>query len=290
MSLLMRSLFKIILLFLWIPLSAIGTRFLTVPVSAIELTSMNTPWKNPANPLQTGTRPVMGISYGSWLADSRTFSFQLSGESFGGLSGLKVRYLGIDDLELRTHRPSNAPLAYYSAYGASIEGFYSRSIHDIFRIGMGIKILNMQIYTSHANGAATDLGMTVKLNPGSSLGLSILNWGTMMNALGKTPPELPTSLVLSGKQNYRLRMITGSVQLMAERRSNLNSLVLSIDNHVSYKTLNLRCAILTSGKVVTFSTGIFLQMGIYRLGYSIQMGNQILGFPQLLDVSIQLPQ
>jgi hypothetical protein len=46
---------------------------------------------------------------------------------------------------------------------------------------------------------------------------------------------------------------------------------------------------MTSNGVKTISGGVGIQFGIYAVTYGFQWGDQHLGMPQMIDISIRLP-
>lgn len=283
----MRLIFRLFVLVLSVPLFAVGTQFLSVPGSALEMSSLNILWLNPAISASMSSRPTIGISYGFWLAESRAFTFQLRGNTGTGSAALRMRYLGFNDLELRTNRPTDDPLANFSAFGATLETVYNRMLGST-RIGLGFKVLRTQVYTSNSTGWAVDLGAERRIGTNFSLGLSLLNLGRM-SIMEEERPTLPLRSLINVGYNYTLREMRGRVTVVGETSSHVKGLIFGVGNELHYKNLAGRFTFRSSGEVQTFSGGVALQFGIYQICYSLQMGNQFLGYPQLMDVSVRLP-
>ena len=81
--------------------------------------------------------PELGLAYGNWLAGVQSVGFAWKGQIKNGSGGINIRYVGRDDIELRSNKPSSEPLAYYAAYGSSIGGMYSWQ-KSAFRMGGGV--------------------------------------------------------------------------------------------------------------------------------------------------------
>lgn len=283
----MHSIFSIILLSLSVPLIAVGTQFLSLPGSAYDMSSLNIPWLNPAISVSTGNHPTMGISYGSWLGDSRAFTFQLQGRAGAGSVAMRMRYLGIEDIELRTNRPSDDPLGNYSAFGVALESVYNKMLGNM-RVGLGFKVLRTQVYTSSSTGWAVDLGVEKQLGTELSLGLSLLNLGRM-SIMEKKRPTLPRRFLINLGYDYSIQEMGGKVTILGETSSLVKGLIIGLGNELIYKNLVGRLSFRSSRDSRTFSGGVALRFGIYQISYSLQIGNRVLGYPQLMDVSVRLP-
>ncbi len=142
----MRLHFKLLLFgVLLSELGAVGTQFLSIPPSARDLIYFNSSWRNPSLLNQVNLVPELSLAYGNWLAGVQTFGFRWKGQIKNGTGGIDIRYVGLDDIELRPDKPTAKPLGYYAAYGASAKGTYSWT-KGSFQLGVGLKLLNFQIY------------------------------------------------------------------------------------------------------------------------------------------------
>ncbi len=139
-------------------LGAVGTQFLSIPPSARDLIYFNSSWRNPSLLNQINLAPELSLAYGDWLAGVQTFGFRWKGQIKSGSGGIDIRYVGLDDMELRSDKPTAKPLGHYAAYGASAKGTYSWT-KGSFQLGVGLKLLNFQIYQEKSNGTALDLGL-----------------------------------------------------------------------------------------------------------------------------------
>ncbi len=264
-------------------LQALGTQFLTVPVSARELTVLNTSWRNPALGYRAGLRPELGFSYGQWLADVRSFSLQYERTN----TALRLRYLGSEDLELRTNRPTDAPLEKYGAYGTSLEGSYRRQWGKR-QVGIGMKLVYFQIYTQSASGFGLDFGLRQALSRKTFITLSLLNVGRM-NSFRKETPLLPRRMIAGVGGMFSILGYQSSNIFTVEYSSQVKGLILDVGNQFFYRNLILSNRLQQNGRIWSYSGGVGVQFGIYHLSYGFSTGNRSLGTPQILDISVQLP-
>ena len=112
-------------------LVATGTQFLSIPASAYDLIFFQTAWRNPASLNHINRSPELGLAYGNWLAGMQSFSFNWKGQVRGSSGALDIRYLGMDDIELRSNKPTSEPLGYHAAYGLSTKGVLTKSMVKI---------------------------------------------------------------------------------------------------------------------------------------------------------------
>ncbi|MBT3479321.1 MAG: hypothetical protein HOA15_00710 [Candidatus Marinimicrobia bacterium] len=280
----MRLLFKTLFFSLLISQSgAVGTQFLSIPPSAMDLILFNSPWRNPANLNQMNKVPELGLAYGNWLAGVQSFGFRWKGQVKKGSVGLDIRYVGLNDIELRPNKPTSKPLGHYAAYGTSTRGIYSWSTGP-FQLGVGIQLVQMQLYQDKSKGAAFDLGFGWKIRDKIRLNISALNLGKMGRMISESP-RLPRRIISSityEKSNY-------SVYGAVESNSLVNDPILFTGGTGSYKNLLFGMTAMTSNGVKTISGGVGIQFGIYAVTYGFQWGDQHLGMPQMIDISIRLP-
>ncbi|MFQ6612644.1 MAG: hypothetical protein ACE5D2_06020 [Fidelibacterota bacterium] len=281
----MRLIFRLLFLILGCSasLQALGSQFLVVPVTARELTIINTPWRNPALGYIAGIRPQIVLSYGHWLAGTRSFAFQYQ----QGRTVLQLRYLGLKDLELRTTRPTDEPLAKFGAYGTSVEGATSRKWGKL-DFGLGLKVLYFQIYTQSSSGIGLDLGLRHRLNENNYVSLSVLNLG-QMNTFRERRPVLPRRLIAGMGNTFSFNGYKTETVLNLERSALVDQLILELGNQFFYRNLVISNTFQTVGAVFTYSAGIGIHFGIYSLYYGLRTGRSALGTPQMMDISVRLP-
>ena len=274
---------KIVSLFFISQLIASGTQFLSVPPSAYDLMYFHTVWRNPAALNQINRAPRLALAYGNWLAGIESFSFQWQGQMGKGSGGLDIRYLGMDDIELRPNKPTSKPLGHYVAYGLSTKGSYSIK-RDNFQFGFGINLINFQIYQESTSGIAFDFGLGWDINQQIRFSFSGLNIGSI-NPMINESPELPRRIIGSldyHPQKYSLFLAVESNQLVKEP-------ILYSGFNSNYKNLIFGTTIMSNKDVNVLSGGIGFSFGIYSITYGFQWGNQHLGMPQIIDISIRLP-
>ena len=262
---------------------ASGTQFLSVPPSAYDLMYFHTVWRNPAALNQINRAPRLALAYGNWLAGIESFSFQWQGQMGKGSGGLDIRYLGMDDIELRPNKPTSKPLGHYVAYGLSTKGSYSIK-RDNFQFGFGINLINFQIYQESTSGIAFDFGLGWDINQQIRFSFSGLNIGSV-NPMINESPELPRRIIGSldyHPKKYSLFLAVESNQLVKEP-------ILYSGFNSNYKNLIFGTTIMSNKDVNVLSGGIGFSFGIYSITYGFQWGNQHLGMPQIIDISIRLP-
>ena len=119
----MPLIFRILIpiLFFQSTMFGVGTQFLAIPQNVMELIiGVNPIIHNIAN------KPILSASYGNWLADMKMSSLSYNRHAFGGSAGFDFRYITLNDLELRTDRPTDDPLAVFGATAIAFDGNYIR--------------------------------------------------------------------------------------------------------------------------------------------------------------------
>ena len=260
-----------------------GTQFLSVPPSAYDLMYFHTVWRNPAALNQINRAPQLGLAYGNWLAGIESFSFQWQGQIRSGSAGLDIRYLGMDDIELRPNKPTSKPLGHYVAYGLSTKGSYSIKRNNL-QYGLSIQMINFQIYQESSSGMAFDFGLGWDITEQMKFSFSALNIGSMKPLIDKSP-ELPQRVI--GSLDYH----PGKYSLLLALESNqlVNDPIVYSGFNGHYKNLIFGGTVMSNKDVKSLSGGIGVSFGIYSLTYGFQWGNQHLGMPQIIDISIRLP-
>jgi len=264
-------------------LGAVGTQFLSIPPSARDLIYFNSAWRNPSLLNQVNLVPELSLAYGNWLAGVQTFGFRWKGQIKNGSGGIDIRYVGLDDIELRPDKPTAKPLGHYAAYGASAKGTYSWT-KGSFQLGVGLKLLNFQIYQEKSNGTAVDLGLGWQLADKIQLNLSALNLGKMGKMISDSP-QLPRQYIGSIIYDQSKYKYFGAV----ESNSYVKNPIYYVGGNGRFKNLLFGSTIMISKGVKSISGGVGIQFGIYSVTYGFQWGNQHLGMPQMIDISIRLP-
>jgi hypothetical protein len=227
--------------------------------------------------------PELSLAYGNWLAGVQTFGFRWKGQIKNGSGGIDIRYVGLDDIELRPDKPTAKPLGHYAAYGASAKGTYSWT-KGSFKLGIGLKLLNFQIYQEKSNGTALDLGLGWQPVNKIQFNISALNLGKMGKMISDSP-QLPRQYIGSIIYDQSKYKYFGAV----ESNSYLKNPIYYIGGNGRYKNLLFGSTTMISKGVKSISGGVGIQFGIYSVTYGFQWGNQHLGMPQMIDISIRLP-
>ena len=129
---------------------SLGTQFLSVPSSAIELAFGPSPLfgslsiNNPALLIAPNKGASMNISYGTWFNNISNSSFSLASKLGRGNIGLNIRHMGISDLELRSNRPTDDPLATFSSTSFAAASSYSQSYGSL-KVGATLQYLLIQL-------------------------------------------------------------------------------------------------------------------------------------------------
>ena len=264
-------------------ISFAGTQFLSIPSSAYDLVYFNSPWRNPAVLNHINKVPELGLAYGNWLAGIQNFGFKWRGQVGKNSGGLDLRYVGLSDIELRTNTPTSKPLGYYSAYGVSARGIASREI-GVINFGLAVQLIELEIYNESTKGFAFDFGAIWSVSKNIKLNISALNLGRMNN-LQNSKPQLPKRLISSVSYDQK----NSSLFLGVESNSLLNDLVYYAGGSSQYKNLIFGGTSTMTEGMKSISGGVSILLGIYTITYGFQWGDQHLGRPQMLDISIRLP-
>ena len=264
-------------------LGAVGTQFLSIPPSARDLNYFNSSWRNPSLLNQINLAPELSLAYGDWLAGVQTFGFRWKGQIKSGSGGIDIRYVGLDDMELRSDKPTAKPLGHYAAYGASAKGTYSWT-KGSFQLGVGLKLLNFQIYQEKSNGTALDLGLGWQPVDKIRFNISALNLGKMGKMVSELP-ELPRRYISSIIYDQSKNRYFGAV----EYNSYVKNPIYYVGGNGRYNNLLFGTTAMISKGVKSISGGVGIQFGIYSVTYGFQWGDQHLGMPQMIDISVRLP-
>ena len=275
---------KLILIIVFLSqISFAGTQFLSIPSSAYDLVYFNSPWRNPAVLNHINKVPELGLAYGNWLAGIQNVGFKWRGQVGKNSGGLDLRYVGLSDIELRTNTPTSKPLGYYSAYGVSARGIASREI-GVINFGLAVQLIELEIYNESTKGFAFDFGAIWSVSKNIKLNISALNLGRMNN-LQNSKPQLPKRLISSVSYDQK----NSSLFLGVESNSLLNDLVYYAGGSSQYKNLIFGGTSTMTEGMKSISGGVSILLGIYTITYGFQWGDQHLGRPQMLDISIRLP-
>jgi len=280
----MRSIFKTILVLIAIQgvSFSIGTQFLAIPKNNFELISgYNTMLS------REFARPTISATYGNWIADMKLTNISFSKDFENGYGGLDLRYISLNDLELRNERPSDEPISYYSSSAYSVDTWYGRDFGTT-SIKLAVRYLSIQLYDEKSDGFAIDFVANKRLNDRYILGAAILNLGSM-GELYSEKPELPLRAIIVGQIDFNLKQTKNEIALSLEKSSLVKGLIIRVSDYIRYNNLQFMVGSQYSNKEASVSGGINFTFGNYKIGYAVQVGSHALGIPQYLNLSIILP-
>ena len=272
---------------------SLGTQFLSVPSSAIELAFGPSPLfgsltlNNPALLHSPKQGVAMNISYGSWLNNISNSSFSLASKLGRGHIGFNMRHMGVSDLELRSNRPTDDPLATFSSSSFSAATSYSQT-YGAISIGATIRYILIQLYTENVSGMTFDGGITRSFGKNIDLGFSILNIG-FINNTDSYNPSLPLRFLSALSYQFPRSKLGNKICLSAEQSSLVDGTIIRVASETKFDKFDVRFGTQTSKEVTVVSGGFGIRLGLINFHYGIQIGSQHLGLPQMLDISIKLP-
>ena len=280
----MLSHFKILIsiLFLSQGMSS-GLQFLSIPSSANDLIIFRSAWRNPSFLNISEKSPELSFAYGKWFGETENLSFEWQGKIRSHSTGIAMRYVGINDIELRDNRPSSDPLGYYGAYGVSSKLATSFSRGNI-NYGFAFQMISMQIYQDESSGFATDLGMSWQVSGKINIASSIVNFGKM-NSFRNERPVLPTRF--NNILTYKLNR--ADIFVSYESNELIEKPIYSIGSAFKIDNIFFGATAIMNDDSRMISSGIGINLGSYSFSYGFQYGNQDIGFPQIIDISFRLP-
>ena len=280
----MRLIFKKIILVILLQglVFGIGTQFLSIPRNATELIIGITPVLS-----NIYSKPVISASYGNWLAGINISSFGYNRGAFGGTLGFDVRYAALNDLELRSDRPTDDPLAVFGATAIALDGTYIRQT-KIGLLDTKFRYIAMQLFDQSATGFAMDIGLQHNINDRLNVGFTILNIGKMSEVY-QEKSQLPIRIIVGSSYAFKINNMNNSFLFALEKSSMVEKMILRIGEIINWNKLQLLIGTQFSKKVASVSGGVGIKLGAYNIKYGIQFGSQSLGIPQMLDLSLILP-
>jgi len=280
----MRLIFKIIttIIFFQSLIFGIGTQFLSIPQNAREVVI----GINPAL-INFTKKPILSASYGNWLAGIKVSSFGYNRSAFGGVIGFNVRYVALNDLELRTDRPTDEALSVFGVTALAFDGNY-RQQTAIGLLSTKLRYISMQLLDETATGFAIDIGLQHNINDKLNVGFTVLNLGSM-SALNVEKPKLPVRMIGGSSYDFPIKEIDNSLFIALEKSSIVDGIIFRVGEVTHWNKLQFLIGAQFSKEVASISGGIGIRLGIYNMKYGIQFGSQSLGIPQMLGVSVILP-
>ena len=262
---------------------AVGPQFLSIPLNTSELVSGINP-----SIINLSNAPMISVSYGNWLADINVSSMSYDRSLFKGWGGLTFRYISINDLELRTERPSDEPLSHYSSTAYAFDAKYVRQ----FKFGLmtvTIRYLAIQLYDESANGISGDLSLQKKLNKNLNIGVALLNMGSM-SKLYEEVPKLPFRALAGGTYQFDIKQIRNNISISLEKSSLVNGVIFRFSESVDLNKIQFSIGTQMAEKSMSLAGGINIKLGSYKFGYGVQIGTQTLGVPQFITLQMILPK
>ena len=260
-----------------------GLQFLSIPSSANDLIVFRSPWINPAFLNTTGKSDELSFAYGKWFGETENLSFEWKGKFRLNSAGLKVRYVGISDIELRGNAPSSDPIGYYGAYGVSGKAVTSFTKGNI-NYGLALQMISMQIYQDASSGFAVDFGISWNVNKKLTMSGSVLNLGKM-NSLKNEKPKLPTRFI--GITTYEVNI--GEIFFGFETNELVDKPIYNVGSNFKIDNIFFGATAIMNNNSKMISSGIGINLGSYSFSYGFQYGDQNIGFPQIIDISFRLP-
>jgi len=280
----MQLFFRIIILIILLQslTFGIGTQFLSIPQNTIELIIGINPVLN-----NISNKPTLSASYGNWLAGINVSSFGYSCKIAGGTAGFNVRYIALNDIELRTDRPTDDPLSVFGATAIALDGSYNRQI-GIGLLSTKLRYISMQLFDETSTGFAADIGLQHKVNENFNVGFSVLNLGRM-SELNQEIPKLPVRIIGGSSYGFNFGETENALFVALEKSSIVEGIIFRVGEVTNWNKLQFLIGTQVSENVVSISGGIGIKLGAYDIKYGMQFGSQTLGIPQMLDLSVVLP-
>ena len=280
----MLSRFKLPILSLFISAGmSTGLQFLSIPSSANDIIVFRSSFRNPSFLNAQGKSPELSFAYGKWFGETENLSFNWQGKIRSNNAGIAMRYVGINDMELRGNTPTSEPLGYYGAYGVATKAVTSFSKGNL-NYGFALQLISMQIYQDASTGFAADLGISWQVNERINLAASVINAGKM-NAFRNERPVLPARL--NGILSYKIN--STDIFLSVETNELIEEPIYSTGSAFKIDNIFFGATAMMNDNLKMISSGIGINLGSYSFSYGFQFGNQDIGFPQIIDISFRLP-
>ncbi|MBU0529188.1 hypothetical protein KKF86_05470 [bacterium] len=210
----------------------VGTQFLAIPQNSMELIIGINPVLN-----NVTFKPVLSASYGNWLAGIKVSSFGYNRNAFGGTTGFNVRYVALNDLELRSDRPTDDPLAIFGATAIAFDGNYNRQT-KIGLLSTNLHYISMQLLDETATGFAMDIGIQHHMNDKINVGFTLLNLGRM-SELNVEKPKLPVRMIAGSSYDFTFNEVDNSFFIALEKSSIIEGIILRVGELTNWN--KVRC-------------------------------------------------
>ena len=276
-----------------IQLQGMGTQMLNLPSSADEL-SMGSHATlgglfpiNPALYIANEKHPYLSLNRGNWIGDVSLSQIGYNKIGLDKVFHIGIKYSGLTDLEFRGNVPQDDASSNFSAYGLVLDAGvgFKRLNHSY---GISISYVQFGLYTEQSKGVGIDLGYSIKLKNGYSIGLVAKNLGGMTK-LENNSPSLPKRFCSGISKEFQFKNFKNSIFGSIEWNSLVSEAKVHLGNRFRWNRLNLLAGYSTSNQVVESSIGIGINFDRYQVIYGTRFGSQDLGFPKLLSIRVLMP-
>ena len=270
-----------------------GSQMLSIPSSADELSIGSHPTLegllpiNPALYRANERHPYLYLNRGNWFGDVALSHIGYNKAGLDKVIHLGLRYSGLSDLEFREDRPQDDPFANFSSYGLILDaGIAFQRFNRSY--GISLSYVQFGLYTEESKGVSVDIGYSIKLKSGYSLGFVAKNFG-IMTKLDNDSPSLPKRFSLGISKDFQFKSFRNSSFGSIEWNSIISGSKVYLGNRFSWNRLNILAGYSLSKKVAESSIGIGINMNRYQVTYGTRFGTQNIGFPKLLTIKVLMP-
>jgi hypothetical protein len=193
----------------------------------------------------------------------------------------------LNNIELRTDRPTEDPLAVFDATAIALDGFHSRQT-NIGLISTKLRYISMQLLDETASGFAMDFGLQITVNDKLNVGFTLLNIGSM-SELYKETPKLPVRMIAGLSYGLNFDEIDNRIFLALEKSSIVKGIIFRVGEITNWNKFQFLVGTQFSKEVASISGGIGIKLGAYDIKYGMLIGSQSLGISHMLDMSVILP-
>ena len=276
-----------------IQLQGMGTQMLNLPSSADEL-SMGSHATlgglfpiNPALYIANEKHPYLSLNRGNWIGDVSLSQIGYNKIGLDKVFHIGIKYSGLTDLEFRGNVPQDDAASNFSAYGLILDaGVRFKRLNQSY--GISISYVQFGLYTEQSKGVGIDLGYSIKLKNGYSIGLVAKNFGGMTK-LENNSPSLPKRFFSGISKEFQFKNFKNSIFGSIEWNSLVSEAKVHLGNRFRWNRLNLLAGYSASNQVVESSIGIGINFDRYQVIYGTRFGSQDLGFPKLLSIRVLMP-
>ena len=274
-------------------IQSMGTQMLNLPSSADEVSIGSHPTLkgllpiNPALYVASEKHPYLYLNRGNWFGDVTLSQIGYNIPGLDKVIHLGLRYSGLSDLEFREDRPQDDPFANFSAYGLILDaGIAFQRFNRSF--GISLSYVQFGLYNEESKGASIDIGYSLKMKNGYSIGLVAKNFG-IMTKLENNTPNLPTRFSSGISKDFQFKNFRNSAFGSVEWNSIVSGAKVYLGNRFSWNRFSMLAGYSMSKKVTESSFGIGINMNRYQITYGTKFGTQNIGFPKLLSIKVSMP-